>query len=168
MRGVAMRLQKGLNEGSSNAATYASEDSMCAFDSEVEGALGSDVEELHEIRRMNKDKQLYLAGNQITSLSVFLNFLIWRLKSLAMASQPRLQVLAASKNKISTLKGFPHLSVLEVSFVAVYFYFNMGAGILCLSSPQLAKYLSFSHVLLLILPYELKTVETVFSFIDSQ
>ncbi|KAG1348232.1 putative 187-kDa microtubule-associated protein AIR9 [Cocos nucifera] len=30
-----------------------------------------------------------------------------------MASQPRLQVLAASKNKISTLKGFPHLPLLE-------------------------------------------------------
>ncbi|KAL6519980.1 187-kDa microtubule-associated protein air9 [Orobanche hederae] len=30
-------------------------------------------------------------------------------KSLSMASQPRLQVLAASKNKISTLKGFPYL-----------------------------------------------------------
>lgn len=26
-----------------------------------------------------------------------------------------MQVLAASKNKISTLKGFPHLPVLEVS-----------------------------------------------------
>ncbi|XP_020274728.1 uncharacterized protein LOC109849326 isoform X1 [Asparagus officinalis] len=48
--------QNGLNEGSSSAAGYASEDSMCAFDSEAEGALDSDVEELHEIRRMNKDK----------------------------------------------------------------------------------------------------------------
>ncbi|RXH98895.1 hypothetical protein DVH24_011220 [Malus domestica] len=36
-----------------------------------------------------------------------------KLKSLTMASQPRLQVLAASKNKISTLKGFPYLPVLE-------------------------------------------------------
>ncbi|KAL6542472.1 187-kDa microtubule-associated protein air9 [Orobanche minor] len=34
-------------------------------------------------------------------------------KSLSMASQPRLQVLAASKNKISTLKGFPYLPSLE-------------------------------------------------------
>ncbi|WVZ21290.1 hypothetical protein V8G54_008612 [Vigna mungo] len=37
-----------------------------------------------------------------------------KLKSLTMASQPRLQVLAASKNKISTLKGFPYLPVLEL------------------------------------------------------
>ncbi|KAL0305433.1 UNVERIFIED_CONTAM: microtubule-associated protein AIR9 [Sesamum radiatum] len=36
-----------------------------------------------------------------------------KLKSLSMASQPRLQVLAASKNKISTLKGFPCLPALE-------------------------------------------------------
>ncbi|WJX67190.1 hypothetical protein P8452_51681 [Trifolium repens] len=36
-----------------------------------------------------------------------------KLKSLTMASQPRLQVLAASKNRISTLKGFPYLPVLE-------------------------------------------------------
>ncbi|KAI3859365.1 hypothetical protein MKX03_010850 [Papaver bracteatum] len=66
-------------------------------------------------------QQIYLAGNQITSLvslpqfpnlellSVAQN----RLKSLSMESQPRLQVLAASKKKISTLKGFPHLPVLE-------------------------------------------------------
>ncbi|KAJ0980466.1 hypothetical protein J5N97_008721 [Dioscorea zingiberensis] len=66
-------------------------------------------------------QQLYLAGNQITSLSSlpqlpnleFLSIAQNRLKSLSMATQPRLQVLAASKNKISTLKGFPHLPVLE-------------------------------------------------------
>ncbi|XP_024515548.1 187-kDa microtubule-associated protein AIR9 [Selaginella moellendorffii] len=66
-------------------------------------------------------QQLYLAGNQITSLSglpqlpnlEFLSVAQNRLKSLAMATQPRLQVLAASKNKISTLKGFPHLPALE-------------------------------------------------------
>ncbi|KAH9288233.1 hypothetical protein KI387_032350, partial [Taxus chinensis] len=66
-------------------------------------------------------QQLYLAGNQITSLSglpelpnlEFLSVAQNKLKSLAMATQPRLQVLAASKNKISTLKGFPHLPVLE-------------------------------------------------------
>ncbi|KAH7544588.1 hypothetical protein FEM48_Zijuj01G0001700 [Ziziphus jujuba var. spinosa] len=66
-------------------------------------------------------QQLYLAGNQITSLSTlpqlpnleFLSVAQNKLKSLSMASQPRLQVLAASKNKISTLKGFPHLPVLE-------------------------------------------------------
>ncbi|XP_043702000.1 187-kDa microtubule-associated protein AIR9 [Telopea speciosissima] len=66
-------------------------------------------------------QQLYLAGNQITSLVSlpqlpnleFLSVAQNRLRSLAMASQPRLQVLAASKNKISTLKGFPHLPVLE-------------------------------------------------------
>ncbi|KAK3188669.1 hypothetical protein Dsin_028230 [Dipteronia sinensis] len=66
-------------------------------------------------------QQLYLAGNQITSLQSlpqlpnleFLSVAQNKLKSLSMASQPRLQVLAASKNKISTLKGFPHLPVLE-------------------------------------------------------
>lgn len=66
-------------------------------------------------------QQLYLAGNQITSLASlpqlpnleFLSVAQNRLKSLSMASQPRLQVLAASKNKILTLKGFPHLPVLE-------------------------------------------------------
>lgn len=30
-----------------------------------------------------------------------------------------LQVLAASKNKISTLKGFPHLPLLEVSILCI-------------------------------------------------
>ncbi|KAL5197898.1 hypothetical protein ABZP36_001410 [Zizania latifolia] len=66
-------------------------------------------------------QQLYLAGNQITSLASlpelpnleFLSVAQNRLKSLCMGSQPRLQVLAASRNKISTLKGFPHLPSLE-------------------------------------------------------
>uniref|UniRef100_A0A0E0AFR8 Uncharacterized protein n=1 Tax=Oryza glumipatula TaxID=40148 RepID=A0A0E0AFR8_9ORYZ len=66
-------------------------------------------------------QQLYLAGNQITSLATlpelpnleFLSVAQNRLKSLCMASQPRLQVLAASRNKISVLKGFPHLPSLE-------------------------------------------------------
>lgn len=66
-------------------------------------------------------QQLYLAGNQITSLTAlpalpnleFLSVAQNKLKSLAMASQPRLQVLAASKNKVSTLKGFPCLPSLE-------------------------------------------------------
>jgi hypothetical protein len=66
-------------------------------------------------------QQLYLAGNQITSLVSlpelpnleFLSVAQNKLKSLTMSSQPRLQVLAASKNKISTLKGFPHLPALE-------------------------------------------------------
>ncbi|ESQ52069.1 hypothetical protein EUTSA_v10016130mg [Eutrema salsugineum] len=66
-------------------------------------------------------QQLYLAGNQITSLASlpqlpnleFLSVAQNKLKSLAMASQPRLQVLAASKNKITTLKDFPYLPVLE-------------------------------------------------------
>ncbi|XP_065846855.1 187-kDa microtubule-associated protein AIR9 [Euphorbia lathyris] len=66
-------------------------------------------------------QQLYLAGNQITSLASlpqlpnleFLSVAQNKLKSLSMASQPRLQVLAASKNKITTLKGFPYLPVLE-------------------------------------------------------
>eukprot|EP00250_Pteridium_aquilinum_P034177 c7193_g1_i1 orf=271-5415(-) len=66
-------------------------------------------------------QQLYLAGNQITSLSSlpqlpnleFLSVAQNKLKSLMMPSQPKLQVLAASNNKISTFKGFPHLPVLE-------------------------------------------------------
>ncbi|XP_068655160.1 187-kDa microtubule-associated protein AIR9-like isoform X2 [Aristolochia californica] len=66
-------------------------------------------------------QQLYLAGNQITSLMSlpelpnleFLSVAQNKLKSLSMSSQPRLQVLAASKNKISTLQGFPHLPALE-------------------------------------------------------
>ncbi|KAL0844289.1 hypothetical protein Bca101_017535 [Brassica carinata] len=66
-------------------------------------------------------QQLYLAGNQITSLASlpqlpnleFLSVAQNKLKSLAMASQPRLQVLAASKNKITTLKDFPYLPALE-------------------------------------------------------
>ncbi|KAK3126367.1 hypothetical protein QOZ80_7AG0555520 [Eleusine coracana subsp. coracana] len=66
-------------------------------------------------------QQLYLAGNQITSLASlpelpnleFLSVAQNRLKSLCMTCQPRLQVLAASRNKISTLKGFPHLPSLE-------------------------------------------------------
>ncbi|KAK4254784.1 hypothetical protein QN277_010113 [Acacia crassicarpa] len=66
-------------------------------------------------------QQLYLAGNQITSMASlphlpnleFLSVAQNKLKTLAMASQPRLQVLAASKNRISTLKGFPYLPVLE-------------------------------------------------------
>lgn len=66
-------------------------------------------------------QQLYLAGNQITSLASlpelpnleFLSVAQNKLKSLSMASQPRLQVLAASKNRIATLKGFPLLPSLE-------------------------------------------------------
>ncbi|XP_078162701.1 outer arm dynein light chain 1 protein isoform X2 [Carex rostrata] len=66
-------------------------------------------------------QQLYLAGNQITSLASlpelpnleFLSVAQNKLRSLSMGSQPKLQVLAASKNKISTLKGFPHLPSLE-------------------------------------------------------
>ncbi|KAL6569196.1 187-kDa microtubule-associated protein air9 [Orobanche hederae] len=45
-------------------------------------------------------QQLYLAGNQVTSLK-------------SLPELPNLEVLAASKNKISTLKGFPHLPALE-------------------------------------------------------
>ncbi|KAI5082186.1 hypothetical protein GOP47_0001929 [Adiantum capillus-veneris] len=66
-------------------------------------------------------QQLYLAGNQITTLSTlpqlpnleFLSVAQNKLKSLIMSSQPKLQVLAASSNKIATFKGFPHLPVLE-------------------------------------------------------
>lgn len=79
---------------------------------------GSGFEPLENCKGL---QQLYLAGNQITSLTgipelpnlEFLSVAQNKLKSLAMATQPRLQVLAASKNKISTLKGFPHLPVLE-------------------------------------------------------
>ncbi|XP_020096671.1 187-kDa microtubule-associated protein AIR9 isoform X2 [Ananas comosus] len=79
---------------------------------------GSAFEPLRDCKGL---QQLYLAGNQITSLASlpelpnleFLSVAQNRLRSLSMASQPRLQVLAASKNKISTLKGFPHLPALE-------------------------------------------------------
>ncbi|KAH7286153.1 hypothetical protein KP509_33G060400 [Ceratopteris richardii] len=66
-------------------------------------------------------QQLYLAGNQITSLASlpllpnleFLSVAQNELRSLTMASQPKLQVLAASSNKISTFRGFPYLPLLE-------------------------------------------------------
>ncbi|KZV48806.1 hypothetical protein F511_09227 [Dorcoceras hygrometricum] len=75
------------------------------------------------LQNCNALQQLYLAGNQITSLKSlpelpnleFLSVAQNKLKSLSMACQPRLQVLAASKNKISTLKGFPYLPALEVT-----------------------------------------------------
>ncbi|KAM3232830.1 hypothetical protein P3L10_018189 [Capsicum annuum] len=41
-----------------------------------------------------------------------------------MASQPRLQVLAASKNKISALKGFPYLPSLSNLFNFLDFLCN--------------------------------------------
>ncbi|XP_021887434.1 187-kDa microtubule-associated protein AIR9-like, partial [Carica papaya] len=77
-------------------------------------------------------QQLYLAGNQITSLASlpqlpnleFLSVAQNKLKSLSMASQPRLQVLAASKNKISTLRGFPYLPVLEVRTLNYYIFWS--------------------------------------------
>ncbi|XP_020586552.1 187-kDa microtubule-associated protein AIR9, partial [Phalaenopsis equestris] len=79
---------------------------------------GPDFEPLGNCKSL---QQLYLAGNQITSLAglpelpslEFLSVAQNKLKSLCMATQPRLQVLAASKNKISSFKGFPLFPVLE-------------------------------------------------------
>ncbi|KAH7661175.1 Leucine rich repeat proteins some proteins containing F-box protein [Dioscorea alata] len=96
-------------------------------------------------------QQLYLAGNQITSLASlpqlpnleFLSIAQNKLKSLSMASQPRLQVLAASKNKISTLKGFPHLPVLEhlrVEENAILEMSHLEAASILLVGPTLKKF----------------------------
>ncbi|XP_004293996.1 PREDICTED: 187-kDa microtubule-associated protein AIR9 [Fragaria vesca subsp. vesca] len=96
-------------------------------------------------------QQLYLAGNQITSLASlpqlpnleFLSVAQNKLKSLTMASQPRLQVLAASKNKISTLKGFPYLPVLEhlrVEENPILKMRNLEAASILLAGPTLKKF----------------------------
>ncbi|CAJ1975658.1 unnamed protein product [Sphenostylis stenocarpa] len=66
-----------------------------------------------------------------------------KLKSLTMASQPRLQVLAASKNKISTLKGFPYLPVLEhlrVEENPILKMPHLEAASILLVGPTLKKY----------------------------
>ncbi|CAM6043792.1 unnamed protein product [Sphagnum compactum] len=78
---------------------------------------------LEQLQHCPMLQQLYLAGNQITSLTSlpqlpnleFLSIAQNKIKSLAMAggSQPQLQVLAASKNKITTFKGFPYLPSLQ-------------------------------------------------------
>ncbi|XP_025688845.1 187-kDa microtubule-associated protein AIR9 isoform X1 [Arachis hypogaea] len=96
-------------------------------------------------------QQLYLAGNQITSLASlpqlpnleFLSVAQNKLKSLTMASQPRLQVLAASKNRISTLKGFPYLPVLEhlrVEENPILKMPHLEAASILLVGPTLKKY----------------------------
>ncbi|XP_064982963.1 187-kDa microtubule-associated protein AIR9-like [Musa acuminata AAA Group] len=96
-------------------------------------------------------QQLYLAGNQITSLATlpqlpnleFLSVAQNKLKSLTMASQPRLQVLAASKNKISTLKGFPHLPLLEhlrVEENPILEMPHLEAALILLIGPTLKKF----------------------------
>ncbi|CAM0905321.1 unnamed protein product [Alopecurus aequalis] len=87
----------------------------------IEILNGVKLPEFEPLENCKVLQQLYLAGNQITSLASlpefpnleFLSVAQNRLKSLCMASQPRLQVLAASRNKISTLRGFPHLPSLE-------------------------------------------------------
>ncbi|KAH7366332.1 hypothetical protein KP509_18G073100 [Ceratopteris richardii] len=79
------------------------------------------VLDLNHLASCKALQQLYLAGNQLTSLSSlpqlpnleFLSVAQNKLKDLTMGSQPKLQVLAASKNKISTFKGFPHFPSLE-------------------------------------------------------
>ncbi|WJX51960.1 hypothetical protein P8452_38115 [Trifolium repens] len=66
-----------------------------------------------------------------------------KLKSLTMASQPRLQVLAASKNRISTLKGFPYLPVLEhlrVEENPILKMPHLEAASILLVGPTLKKY----------------------------
>ncbi|KAK1325252.1 hypothetical protein QJS10_CPA01g00539 [Acorus calamus] len=96
-------------------------------------------------------QQLYLAGNQITSLTSlpelpnleFLSVAQNKLKSLSMASQPRLQVLAASKNKISTLKGFPYLPLLEhlrVEENPILEMAHLEAASILLAGPTLKKF----------------------------
>ena len=96
-------------------------------------------------------QQLYLAGNQITSLSglpqlpnlEFLSVAQNKIKSLNMASQPRLQVLAASKNKICTLKDFPHLPALEhlrLEENPILESFHVEAQSILLVGPSLKKF----------------------------
>jgi hypothetical protein len=96
-------------------------------------------------------QQLYLAGNQITSLSglpqlpnlEFLSVAQNQIQSLAMASQPRLQVLAASKNKISSFKGFPHLPALEhlrLEENPILNAFHVEAQAILLVGPTLKKF----------------------------
>lgn len=96
-------------------------------------------------------QQLYLAGNQITSLSdlpqlpnlEFLSVAQNKIKSLCMASQPRLQVLAASKNKISTFKDFPHLPALEhlrLEENPILESFHVEAQSILLVGPSLKKF----------------------------
>jgi hypothetical protein len=96
-------------------------------------------------------QQLYLAGNQITSLSdlpllpnlEFLSVAQNKIKSLDMAPQPRLQVLAASKNNISTLKDFPHLPALEhlrLEENPVLERFHVEAQSILLVGPSLKKF----------------------------
>ncbi|XP_022748727.1 187-kDa microtubule-associated protein AIR9-like isoform X2 [Durio zibethinus] len=96
-------------------------------------------------------QQLYLAGNQLTSLVSlpqlpnleFLSVAQNKLKSLSMASQPRLQVLAASKNRISTLKGFPYLPVLEhlrVEENAILKMPHLEAASILLAGPTMKKF----------------------------
>lgn len=96
-------------------------------------------------------QQLYLAGNQITSLSdlpqlpnlEFLSVAQNKIKSLDMAPQPRLQVLAASKNEISTLKDFPHLPALEhlrLEENPILESFHVEAQAILLVGPSLKKF----------------------------
>ncbi|KAL6567260.1 187-kDa microtubule-associated protein air9 [Orobanche gracilis] len=96
-------------------------------------------------------QQLYLAGNQVTSLKSlpelpnleFLSVAQNKLKSLSMASQPHLQVLAASKNKISTLKGFPYLPALEhlrVEENPILMMSHLEAAAILLIGPTLKKF----------------------------
>lgn len=96
-------------------------------------------------------QQLYLAGNQITSLSdlpllpnlEFLSVAQNKIKSLDMAPQPRLQVLAASKNMISTLKDFPFLPALEhlrLEENPILESFHVEAQSILLVGPSLKKF----------------------------
>ncbi|RDX87861.1 187-kDa microtubule-associated protein, partial [Mucuna pruriens] len=81
-----------------------------------------------------------LKGDQF---KMFLSVAQNKLKSLTMASQPRLQVLAASKNKISTLKGFPYLPVLEhlrVEENPILKMPHLEAASILLVGPTLKKY----------------------------
>lgn len=96
-------------------------------------------------------QQLYLAGNQITSLSdlpqlpnlEFLSVAQNKIESLDMAPQPRLQVLAASKNNITTLKDFPHLPALEhlrLEENPILESFHVEAQSILLVGPSLKKF----------------------------
>ncbi|WJX76687.1 hypothetical protein P8452_60075 [Trifolium repens] len=108
----------------------------------------------------------------ISLVDLFLFVAQNKLKSLTMASQPRLQVLAASKNRISTLKGFPYLPVLEhlrVEENPILKMPHLEAASILLVGPTLKKYndrdLSREEMAIARLHIQLCALEMVWSLV---